>query len=78
MGEGIVMYCNSIFLEVGRAQLVSVWSLELEVPDSILGDSNISFNFLMIRVLAIALNALYPYNGALTEEGGKGCTSLSL
>ena len=50
----------------GVAHLVSVRSSELEVP--VLGDSNIIFNFLLIRV-ALAISTR---NRALTEEGGWG------
>ena len=52
----------------GVAHLVCVRSSELEVPGSILGDSSIVFNFLLIRV-ALAINTR---NRALTEEGGGG------
>ena len=44
-----------IFTGAGIAQLVSAWSSKLEVPGSILGDSNVCFNFLLICV-ALALN----------------------
>ena len=40
---------------VGVAQLVSARPSELEVPGSILGDSNVCFDFLLICV-ALALN----------------------
>ena len=40
---------------IGVAQLFSAQSSELEVPASILGDSNVCFDFLLIRA-ALALN----------------------
>ena len=43
------------FLGAGVAQLVSARPSELEVPGSILGDSNVCFDFLLICV-ALALN----------------------
>ena len=42
-------------IAAGVAQLVSVRPSELEVPDSILDDSNVCFDFLLICV-ALALN----------------------
>ena len=43
------------FEGAGVAQLVSARPSELEVPGSILGDSNVCFDFLLICV-ALALN----------------------
>ena len=46
--------CNTL-VGAGVAQLVSARPSELEVPGSILGDSNVCFDFLLICV-ALALN----------------------
>ena len=44
-----------VYIGAGVAQLVSARPSELEVPGSILGDSNVCFDFLLICV-ALALN----------------------
>ena len=44
-----------MFTGAGVAQLVRAWSSELEIPSSILGDSNVFFDFLLICV-ALVLN----------------------
>ena len=42
-------------VDAGVVQLVSAWPSELEVPGSILGDSNVCFNLLLVRVILASI-----------------------
>ena len=52
-----MFFCVPHLIGAGVAQLVRARPSELEVPASILGDSNVCFDFLLICV-ALALNTL--------------------
>ena len=55
--NGMKIFACAEDLGAGVVQLVSARLTEQEVPSSILGDSNVFFDLILIRV-AIALNTL--------------------